>query len=136
MHTYDKVHINIWMSSNSACFQQSKIHQIMHKTRKSIQPKGLKTMPSLKSIHKCEISFQPNRHIFQHVGRRKMYQEWYGIVGCNVALGFAVNWAMVKWATENWATGKFGNGKFGNQFLVGSVKSATVKPGNGKLCNR
>jgi len=49
---------------------------------------------------------------------------------------FAVNWATVKWATENWATGKFGNGKFGNHFLVGSIKSATVKPGNGKLCNR
>ena len=36
-------------------------------------------------------------------------------------------WQTVKWATENWATGKFGNGKFGNHFLLGSVKSATVK---------
>jgi len=32
--------------------------------------------------------------------------------------------------------GKLGNGKFGNHFLMGSVKSATVKPGDGKLCNR
>lgn len=46
--------------------------------QKIYSTQGLKTMPSLKSIHKCEISFQPNRHIFQHVGRRKMYQEWYG----------------------------------------------------------